>query len=287
MKTYRRLAPIALLALAALPLRAVTITEDFNSYTASSTDVSGIGGSPGFGGTGNGWLSGWRNSLSNTTGTAKVLNTTPVNSGGNYFSGTIATGATTSVDRGGIGRAYDFTANSLATTVFNVGFDFRVDTLDTNLRYDIFDNSIRGTGPSAGTTSWQLEALNGFWYVRDGTNDTSTGMVFAAGTTYSISLAVNTATSSWTYSIYNGSTTVTGTAAFRGVAGGTATDTTTGTVGARWLMVAATEQIDAAASSTTFSLDNVVISAIPEPSTTALLFGAATLGAVCIRRRRR
>ncbi|MFA6286645.1 MAG: PEP-CTERM sorting domain-containing protein [Opitutaceae bacterium] len=284
MKTHRLLAPIALLVLVALPARAaLPIVENFNSYTASPTDVTGIGSSPGFGGTGNGWLSGWRSSTSNTTVTAKVLDTTPLNSGGNYFSTTIATGATTSVDRGGIGRGYDFTGNSLATTAFNVNFDFRVDTLVANLRYDIFDTSARGFSPNS-NTSWQLEAHDGFWFVRNGALDTSTGMAFSAATTYSISIGVNTATSKWSYSIYDGSTTVSGTALnFRG----NGTNTDTNPAGARWFMVTAGEIADAAAASTTFSLDNLVISTIPEPSTTALLFGAATLGAVCIWRRRR
>jgi hypothetical protein len=282
--SYRLLAPIALTALALVPVHAVTITEDFNSYTASSTDVTGIGGAPGFGGTGNGWLSGWRNSVSNTTVTAKVLDTTPVNSGGNYFSTTIATGATTSVDRGAIGRAYDFTGNSFATTAYNVNFDFRVDTANANLRYDIYDISNRASAPN-GNTSWQLEVHDGFWFVRNGATDTSTGMAFSAAITYSISLTVDSATSKWSYNIDNGSTTVSASAlSFRG-SGTAGTDTTP--AGARWLMVAASEITDAAATSITFSLDNVSISTIPEPSTYALLLGAAAVGAVSLRRRRR
>jgi len=290
MKTHHcLLAPIVLLALAVLPVRAVVpITDDFTNATLGTAN---LGTNTSFNGdhSGSGWLSGWRSISTNATTSGQVLNTAPVNSSGKYFSSTIATSAVTSIDKGAVGRGYDFTGNSFASSVFTESFDFRVDTLVANLRYDIFDNQTRANAPGT-VTSWQLEALNGLWYVRNGATDTSTGLAYSAGTTYSISVTVDNTTAKWNYSIFDGTTTVSGTAlSFRATTLANATVTDTGLSGARWLMVAASEIVDASATSTTFSLDNVIINsaAIPEPSTTALLFGAATLGAVCIWKRRR
>lgn len=290
MKTHTRLlVPIALLALGVVPVHAVMISDDFTNATLGTANVTGASTFTGDH-AGGGWLAGWRAASSNTTVSASVLNTTPVNSGGNYFSGTILTAANSTTDRGGIGRSYDFSGNSLATTPFQVSFDFRVGSKSSNLNYDIFDTNTRSPNITS-NISWQLEIVNGLWYVRNGATDTqimngATAFAFTVGTTYSISVGVDIASGKWSYSINDGSTTVSGSAlGFRGTSTGyTSTD---GTTGGRWLEVIASEASDVtSASSTTFSLDNVMISTIPEPSTYALLFGAATLGAVCIRRRR-
>lgn len=284
MKTHHRLlAPIALLALGVVPLHAVVISDDFTNATPGTANVTGANTFTGDH-AGSGWLAGWRAASSNTTVTAAVLNDPPVKSGGNYFSGTIATGANTALDRGGIGRPYDFTGSSLATTPFQVSFDFRVDSKSATLNYDIFDTNTRSPNLTS-NISWQLEVVGTSWYVRNGATDTLiSGMAFAAGTTYSISVGVDIASAKWSYSISDGSTTVSGSAlSFRG-AGYTNTD---GTTGGRWFEVIASEGSDSNGASTTFSLDNVMISTIPEPSTYALLFGVATLGAVCIWKRRR
>lgn len=284
------LAALALLALAHLPGRAVTITEDFNSYTASAGDVSGLGAVPGFGTTTGGWLEGWRSASTTVSAKAKVLNTTPVNSGGNYFSGTLtANSSGTSLDSIALGKAYDVAGNSLASvSALYVNFDLRIDSINgSTMRYDVFDNNTRGTGVSL--ASWNFRTVNGFWNTVSGTGSTltDTTMAFTTDTTYSFSIVVNPTNSTWTYTISNGSKSVSSTSALDFRTAGFATDTVSGSVGGRWLEVAATETSNVLSQSTTFSLDNISIStaAIPEPSTYALLSGVALLGFVLLGRR--
>ena len=283
---------IALLCLT-LPAHAVTIVEDFNQYTASDTAISSttLTNVPGYGTTGGGWLQGWRSaSSSGATTSVKVLNTTPLNSSGNYFFGTLTSNATTTgtKDSFGLCKAYDVTGNSLASaTAIYTNFDLRVDSTTTTMQLDIIDNQTRGTGSVNG--SWQIRTVNGFWSVVSGTSTvTSTGLAFAAGTTYSFAIVSNPTTFKWDYTISDGSTSVSGSGLDFRVSSFTV-DSTTGSVGGRWFTVAASETTDTASQSTTFSLDNISIStsAIPEPSTYAVLVGAASLGLVVIGRRRR
>ena len=279
---------LALLGLFAPSVRAVTIVEDFNQYTASDTPVTGLGAVPGYGTTGGGWLEGWRTAAtSGATSSVKVLNASPVNSGGNYFSATLTSNATTGVtDAIGLGKAYDVAGNSLASaTAIYTNFDLRVDSITATMQLDIIDNAARGTGNVNG--SWQIRAVNGAWYILNGGTVTSTGMAFNAGTTYSIAIVSNPTTFKWDYTISNGSTSVSGTdKSFR--VSSFVTDATAGSVGGRWFLATATETSDISSQSTTFSLDNISISTvspIPEPSTYALLLGAASLGLVLVARR--
>lgn len=282
---------LALLGLFAPSVRAVTIVEDFNQYTASDTPVTGLTAVPGFGTTGGGWLQGWRTaSTSGATASVKVLDTTPVNSGGNYFSATLTSNptATGTKDAIGLSKAYDVAGNSLASaTAIYTNFDLRVDSITATMQLDIIDNAARGTGNVNG--SWQIRAVNGFWYVLNGGTATSTGLAFNAGTTYSIAIVSNPTTFKWDYTISDGSTSVSGTdKSFR--VNSFVTDTATGSVGGRWFLATATETTDISSQSTTFSLDNISIgtsSPIPEPSTYALLAGVVSLGLVFVGRRQR
>src|SRR5689334_5191342 len=114
------LVPLGLLTLT-LPARAFTASEDFSSYAAPTT-FSGANlaaaagaGTAGTGAAGNGWLNGWRSASSTVSAGAQVINTSPVNSGGNYLSGTFTTNSSGSTaDSIALGRAYDVTGGSLA-----------------------------------------------------------------------------------------------------------------------------------------------------------------------------
>jgi hypothetical protein len=272
--------------------RAVTITEDFGSYTASSTPVTGLTAAPGFGTTSGGWLSGWRQAATpGASASASVLNTSTVNSGGNYFSATLSaqstTGGSPAIDGIGLGKAYDVAGNSLASaSALFYNFDVRIDSLPSTMQLDILDNGARGTGNING--SWQVRAVNGFWRVLSGGSVITTTMAFSAGTTYSFSIVSNPATFKWDYTISDGSTSVSGTGInFR--VSSFVTDTASGSVGGRWFLATASEITDTAGQSATFSVDNISISTtspIPEPSTFALLVGAAALGLASRRRRR-
>lgn len=300
-RTLATLAVAGLLALAATPASAIVIADDFSGYTANpATNLSvnpGGGGqwlgnsTSGFGATGSGWLIGWRNSSDNTGGSnsSHVLNTTPlVSGGGNYFSYTVNTAAGNTVATSALARAYDATAVSVGgTTAFSTSFDFRADSVTGDIRFNLSNSNSR-TASYDGTATWVLSAYNGYWYAGDGAgnNFVNTGVAFATGVTYSFSIEENPVTKEWSVTIFNGATSVALTdLAYRtgswNTGGGSITD-------ARWLTFAATEIISGTSvgASASFSVDNIVISSIPEPSAAALLLGMTALGTILVRRRR-
>lgn len=292
------MATLCVATLSATTALAFTATEDFGSYTAPTSLTSGLGttsgaGTAGTGASGNGWLTGWRSAAtSGASATAGVINTTPVKSGGNYFSATLTSSATTgALDSVSVGRAYDATGGSLASaTSLSMSFDFRVDSITTSrTSYDIFDNKTRSSGASASNTSFQFRAVNGVWNYFDGSSSTpiATTLAFTQGVTYSFNVTLNPASATYSFIISDGTNSASGNSlGFR--ASSFATDTTTGSVGGRWLTVAGFENSDNASQSTSFSLDNIAITtAIPEPSSAALLIGAASLALVATRKRRR
>lgn len=280
---------VAAFALAAAPVaHAVVITEDFSGYTAPTT-LGGLTTVAGAGTSGGGWLNGWRSSTSgNVALTAQVLNASPIGSGGNYFSSTLtANAATGSTQVMAIGRAYDVTGNSLAdVTALHINFDFRVDSIPGTMRYDLFENQVRATG--ATSTSYNFRTVGGFWNTISGTGATltATTLAFTAGTTYSFAIVLNPTNSTWSYTISDGTNSVSGSSlGFRTT--GFAVDAAAGSVGGRWFEVIGTETTDVSSQATTFSLDNLSISTIPEPSSAAALAGSALLGFAALRRRRR
>lgn len=293
------IATLSVAALTTTTALAFTASEDFGSYTAPTTLTSGLGttsgaGTAGTGASGNGWLTGWRSAAtSGSSATAGVINTTPVNSGGNYFSATLTSSATTgALDSVSVGRAYDATGGSLASaTSLSMSFDFRVDSITTSrTSYDIFDNKTRSSGASSTNTSFQFRAVNGVWNYFDGSSSTpiATSLAFTQGVTYSFNVTLNPVSATYSFVISDGTNSASGNSlGFR--ASSFATDTNPDSSGGRWLTVAGFENSDNASQSTSFSLDNIAITtaAIPEPSSAALLIGAASLALVATRKRRR
>lgn len=287
------LVPLGLLTLT-LPARAFTASEDFSSYstptTFSGANLAGAAGAgtAGTGAAGNGWLNGWRSASSTVTAGAQVINTSPVNSGGNYLSGTFTSNSTgTTADSIALGRAYDVTGGSLAgETSLYINFDFRADSVPSTMRYDIFENLGRATG--ATSASFNFRTVGGFWNTIAGTGSTltATTMAFNAGTTYSFAIVLNPVNATWSYSISDGTASVSASSLGFRVASFD-TDATAGSAGGRWFEVVGTETTNVLSQTTTFSLDNLSIStsAIPEPSACALLVGATVLGLVSLRRR--
>ncbi|MFH1500265.1 MAG: hypothetical protein ABII82_20865 [Verrucomicrobiota bacterium] len=294
----QHIAVSALLLIASLPAaRAFTAAEDFSAYTAPTAFTntallnSAGAGTAGTGADGNGWLNGWRTSTS--TGLAQtvgVQNTTPVNSGGNYLSATILTKSTsgdTIKDSTSVARAYDAAGGDLATaTALNISFDFRVDSIDAaNMRYDLFENLNRATG--ATSTSFNFRTSSGVWNYFDGANFVATTMTFEAGTTYAFSIDLDPVNSTYTFTLGNGTTSVSSVSAAAFRTTGFGTDTSTGSDGGRWLTFNANETTNVLGQTTSFSVDNILIttSTIPEPSAAALVMGLTTLGLVSVRRR--
>ncbi|HEY9249199.1 MAG TPA: PEP-CTERM sorting domain-containing protein, partial [Rariglobus sp.] len=229
---------------------------------------------------------------STSTGLAQgvgVEDTTPIGSGGNYLGATLLTKSSsgdTIKDSTSLTRAYDVAGGSLATaSAVNISFDFRVDSIAAaTMRYDLFENRTRATG--ATSASYNFRTSNGVWNYFNGEVFVATTMAFNAGTIYSFSIVLNPVSSTYTFTINNGTTSVSSSsdAAFR--TSGFTTDTATGSDGGRWLTFNANESTNVLGQSTTFSVDNISISTIPEPSTYALLAGASLLGLAASRRHR-
>ncbi|MFA6961665.1 MAG: PEP-CTERM sorting domain-containing protein [Opitutaceae bacterium] len=290
---------ITLLGLVALPLSAVTITGDFSDYTAPSSEGPALTTAAGFappGGNSTGWLNGWRSAGhsggAGATVTAQVLDTSPINSGGNYLSGVFTANSVASGTKDGFSltRAYDVAGNSLASaTALYVNYDLRVDSINVStMNINLFDANVRSTTGSSTVSSWQIVVQNGVWRAYNGgTLTTLSGLSFNAGVTYSVAIVANPTTFKWDFTISDGLSSVSGTNfGFR--ANNFSTDSTTGD--GRWIGFGAVESTDIASQSATFSLDNIYIgttAAIPEPSSYALLFGAASLGLMLIGKRRR
>lgn len=281
-----RLASAAALLLLAIPaLRAaLPITENFSSYSVGSVPSSGTNSylaDPGFGGTvTDAWVSGWRSAASNVTPRGSVSSASPLNGGGNYFSTTLeASTSSTALNYGAVGRAYAATANGLTTTAHTLSFDFRFDALPSTMKFDIFDASGRSNSPGTGT-AWQLTNNGGVWSYWNGSTNVATSMSVVIGTTYSIAINVNPVANTYGFSIGNGVTSVSAAdLGFR--TSGFATDGN----GGRWLEFGAYELSDVAGQTAGYSIDNITISSVPEPSAFALLAGLSMLGFTARRRR--
>jgi len=279
-----RTSPLALLLIAFCAITAVPahaqITEDFSSYT--------VGDNAEFLGTiDTDWLSTWRSAGNNATGSGIIANTSPLNSGGNYLSGTVNTNAGTSITSATLGRAYNAdTISSVGTSAYTMSFDFRADTATATERYDIFDSKVRASTSSTSATTWRVAAYDGKWYASDGSSSTltDTGLAFAAGTTYSFDITQDPTNLLWGLTVTDGTTTESiADLATRTSTWGTGGDTT----GGRWITFAASEFGTALGTTDAlFSVDSIAIAAIPEPQAIALIFGWLALLPVMLRRRK-
>lgn len=288
---FATLALTSLLAIASVASQATTlITDDLNSYAVGNSVTTG---QTHLGSIGQGWLSPWRASSGNANSVkSTITNTDSLSSGENYFSTTIITsaGKTQQAGSGGsLSRAYDATSiSSSGTTAFGVSFDFRADSFDNNMRFNLADAKNRGAFYDS-TATWVLSAYDGYWHISNGTQFTSTGLPFAAGITYSISINENPMTRMWDVTISSSSGSVQlNNLSFRTTSWATATDPENG----RWLTFSSSEIINASETSigdlqASFSVDNIVISSIPEPATTALFIGFLLFGLAAFRRHSR
>jgi hypothetical protein len=234
---------------------------------------------------GSGWSSAWSATFHSQTlnGLATLSSSAPlVSGGGNYLRVTYDTQATVTTSAiGRVARQWDSTAISLTSAVI-LQFDVRLltDSGSANQTVNFFGSSTSASSTSS-NDSWKISSSGDGWYVYNGTTALSlgTGQVKATDTwhftvtidavadTYSVA-AQNLTTSSILY-------TSIATLALRNGADSSLS----------WLNF--NSSANASLTNRGFELDNVsVTSAIPEPSTAALLTGGAMMIGAILRRRR-
>ena len=249
--------------------------------TASFDQYTGIAGG--------GWNGAWGSS--GTASTVAVSSTTPIGSGGNYLS-VINTNTTGDSP---IYRQFDSTLGQSVTAAYQVSYSLRLDTLGNfnNVNDYISLSDSATSGGTSTTSSFFIRAFGavsgtanaGVWAFYNGPQNgggynsnlwINSSMALTAGTTYSFTINIDPTTKTYSVSIFDGSTTATATGlGFRSnsFSGGSYLNFTT--------------RNDAATTSDTiaYSLDNISVSAIPEPSTYAALAGLGVLGFAGYRRR--
>ncbi len=292
----------ALLAGSVSPMLQAEIHAGFTDHTDIGTlyDTSNNTGQASavdqYGGTvGGGWSSGWQVYTAGGSGFTRekqVLNSSPVNGGGNYLS--ISSDSTsTSSPRWGVYREYDGAGTSVdLSQTLTYSFDYRFD--DTSF--------FEGGGASfvqimegaewiwnTSTATWAIGTSSTadpsvkYWSVGDG-NGTggasfiNTNLQMNQGDTYSFLITSNPGTMSWDVSITNldapmesYSNTGLGYALNQSSHGGSL-----------WFNQQATDESSVPGTRFEASIDNIAI--IPEPST-FLLLGLALGGFLCTRRR--
>ena len=268
------------LGFTALSAQAAVLSLDFNGGTGTTGVDQYTGAS------GSGWSSAWSSTFhSGTTGgTATVSSASPlVTGGGNYLQ--VNFGTTTS-GLGRIARQWDTTQIPL-TSPFTLEFNYRsnANTSGATQTLTLFGSNASTAGTSS-NDSWKITADGGGWSAYNNTTVTplvngvtTTGQIFA-NQTWHFSVTIDPVANTYGVSAQN----LTTSGAVFSVSGLALRNSADASLA--WLNFHA--QGAASQTGRGFSIDSVSItSAIPEPSSAALLFGGLALGGAMLGRRRR
>lgn len=235
--------------------------------------------------TGNGWVGGWTTVGTPNSGfTNTVINTNPLNGGGNYLSASVSYSGTGASGQGTIARSFDTSVVSNASPL-RYTFDIRIDSgfYDSNDIVKIFNSTnstqISGTGS---TVTWgistQGSGSNVTWLYQNDGNSVSTGVSVVVGTVYHFVVSVDPASNAYSFTLSDGADVnySSSVASFRNDAGVDGDRLYFGAVVDR-------DQHPTSPPTMSFSVDNISIAAIPEPAA----FGLLGLGylMLCARRR--
>ena len=255
---------------------AIVASDDFSSGTLSG---------------GTGWINSWTPTATSPA-TPVVSSASELTAGsGNYLP--VAPTSVTSNTTHAVSRQF---SSVVASSPYTVRFDWRMDTALTN--FNTFNDRVH-IGGSAGnvnsdaTFSWLVGVAgadngatnvvpDGNWYVYDYTNNNGfsgsnlvdTGITLTTSVVYSFIVNVNPAARTYTVNI-SGSDSSSYTSGALDFRNQSSTPTNTLAFGS---VTHATND------NTTFSIDNISIDGVPEPSSIAL---AGLLGAIGLIRRRR
>lgn len=261
------------IALLATGLSAATSNFDTDTYPSAA---------------GSGWAGAWTlTSNAGVSRAASVANTSPLASGYRNYLETVVTnnGTSTGARAGTLYRQIDSSSVDLAS-VFTVSFDFRSpDAANANGPFSIIQSSASALGRTAANTWSVYLKSDGYWYALNG-NKAGAGtesqlLAYTANTTYHFSVTVDATTQSYSVSA-------------SAIGGGSATLNNLGfrtsdtSAGAFLNFVATSSSTSTDGSDkviNTFAIDNIVVTAIPEPSSFALMAGFGGLAFVMLRRR--
>jgi hypothetical protein len=257
---------------ASTPLASAAVIADFSGGNGTATPDQYVGTA------GDGWSGAWAQptGLSGT-----VVNTTPLNGGGNYLQANLSN-TTAGLF---INRSWDDAAVSY-TDPLTISWSFRFDSPLTN--FTVAADTIGFLDGVGATSTFQINALGlgsgtaptRTWVFYDGNQDggafnannyVSSGMALVSGTVYDFSVTLDPSTRTYVGTVSNGITTFTSDPlGFR-----TSAFSANGSVQFGMRQSAGTDNFQ-------FSLDSVQI--VPEPS--ALALAMLGLAGLSLRRRR-
>lgn len=244
---------------------------------------------------GGGWLGAWTNaSVNGSTVSGTVLNTTPLVSGsGNYLRATLNGSATNNANtQGYTGRVIDPTAFDFAEPIV-LSFDFRPDTAfsSASSQFRILQNAPGMTGATGPNNLWTITSgvtATPTWNFGGSATPGGTfanndsGISVVTGHVYSFELTLDMTNKSYVGTVTDLDTNASFTSGVMYFRYQTSVTTTALEFGALLATGGATT-----GQSMSFSVDNISISQVPEPSAFAVLLGAGALAATGAVRRRR
>lgn len=270
----RALAACSFVGLFSLSAQAVVTPLTFSGGigTAGVDQYQGVAG----GGWNTAWAAGFHSGT--TGGSATVSSASPLVSGGGDYLDVSYNTTTGGITR--VNRQIDLTALDLASPV-TISFDFRskAGVEAANQTILIFASSASATGTGA-NDSWKIEGNGAGWRVNDNTSNASLGTGYiSAGDTWHFSLTIDPVENKYGVSAQN-LTTNSEVYSLSGLALRNGADASLA-----WLNFNVTG--GAGQTGLGFSIDNLVVSQIPEPGAAALAFGGLALAGTLGRRRRR
>jgi hypothetical protein len=189
---------------------------------------------------GDGWLTAWSSATggSGTTSNPTVLNTTPLNGGGNYLSVPFTVGTSTNDNFAAVIRRFGTFDGVDPTLPYTLSFDYRPEAKNTataaefRSRFQIFGSSSMPNGDTSGDSTWIIAAAAGttgsnpvgvvantWGFLNNPTPGTtasiaamqfvSSGIAMNADMVYHFELAVDPANKRYTPSVSDGTNTFT------------------------------------------------------------------------------
>jgi len=210
---------------------------------------------------GAGWLTAWTLNTSGGTASATVNSLSPLSGGGNYLSYSHSYTSTSVIAYAGVYRQHDTAVVDLTQPLVYT-IDYRVDyAAATDFQYVILSSTVAANATSSNDTWYIKSTLTNGWQV----GGTNTGISVVVGDVYRFTITVNPSSKNYIATVADltaGTSYTTTTIAFRN---------TTAASDGSYLCFGIRDDAYNASDTFGFSIDNISITSIPEPSTIAYL----------------